>query len=407
MRDICDDIPQKHIFIQAEHCFSYSWRRFQKKYHEILASCNLDDVQLILAEHIDSLGILILMRLDGYRIPAHIFPHINAFPLEVLTLFSIFRALGHEEDIVVCGCTNTAKRYQAVLGVQTLAIPTFGISDDFYPMDSRWCRKKLHIPQHEKILLFTGRFAKDKAIPQLLRVYQQLKSSYPLRLVLILSAFERPLWNRTQNLLSDVHIIHSASIEELRLWYNAADIFSFPGCSIFETWGRAPIEAIVCHTPVVLADWCGFREYVSPHNGRLCAVQFEEKPVIPPFHYAGVREEIYRRELETEICSPTTDVGHVPAWTQRDFCIQALKSFVAQQYAISTAQYTRVDPAEPLQKEGFSPVIQLLWDYFRIDSLADLRRRDRELSWLNRGHRGSDAIIAQLYQMMYARHHQE
>ena len=405
MSEICQSLSHTHIFLAPVHPFQYSWRRFQKVYQEIQERCSLQDVQLILAENVDALGVLILMRLDGYRIPTILFPHINAFPLEVLMLYSIFRVLGHEDDVVVCGCADTAQRYRYTLGIQTLALPTFGITDDFYPMDPRWCRQKLQLSQDEKIIVFAGRFAKDKALPQLLHTVQRLQKSIPVRLVLILSSVEQELWQRHQHLLADTYVLHDVSKEELRLWYNAADIFSFPGCSIFETWGRAPIEAILCNTPVVLADWCGFREYVLPANGRLCPVTFSSQPAIAPFHYAGVRNDVYYQSLYEELNEPNQDVGQLPEWTRRSFCMQALSLFVHQQYEKSGARAERVQTSSFLSKEKYSEVLQLMWDYFRIDRLIDFRIRDQEISWLNRGHRGSDQLIRRLYEKMYRCQH--
>lgn len=405
MSEICQDLSYTHIFLAPVHPFQYSWKRFHSVYQEVRERCSLEDVQLILAENVDALGVIILMRLDGYRIPTILFPHINAFPLEVLMLYSIFCVLGHEEDVVVCGCADTAQRYRYTLGIQTLALPTFGITDDFYPMDPHWCRRKLQLSQDEKMIVFAGRFAKDKALPQLLRTAQRLRKSFPLRLVLILSSIEQDLWRKHRSVLADAHVLHNVSKEKLRLWYNAADVFSFPGCSIFETWGRAPIEAILCKTPVVLADWCGFREYVLPNNGRLCPVTFSRQPAIPPFHYAGLRNDTYYESLHEELLEPTPDVGELPEWTRRSFCVQALHLFVHTQYEKSGARFERVQTSSFVPKERYSEVLQLVWDYFRIDKLIDFRIRDQDISWLNRGHRGSDGLIRGLYEKMYRQHH--
>jgi glycosyltransferase involved in cell wall biosynthesis len=309
--------------------------------------------------------------------------------------------LGHEDDIVVCGCANTAKRYQQVLGIQTLALPTFGISEEFYPMDPKWCRKKLQQPLDEKILLFTGRFAKDKSIPQLIRVYQQISESKPVRLVLILSSVDTHLWKQTKDLLDGVHIIHDATPDELRLWYNAADVFTFPGCSIFETWGRSPMEAIACHTPVVLADWCGFREYVSENNGRLCTVQYASEPVVSPFHYAGVDDNEYRNLLEKSLSSPSSKVGILPEWAHHSFCVEALRIFVDSTYLTSNVRFVHENISAQIDKASYSNTVQLLWDYFHMNTIEDIFRRDTSLSWLNRRHRGSDELISSLFHMMY------
>ena len=49
--------------------------------------------------------------------------------------------------------------------------------------------------------------------------------------------------------------------------YSAADIFSFPIDNVQETFGLAPIEAMAAGLPLVVSDWDGMKDTVTPEVG--------------------------------------------------------------------------------------------------------------------------------------------
>ena len=48
---------------------------------------------------------------------------------------------------------------------------------------------------------------------------------------------------------------------------SAADIFVFPIDNVQETFGLAPVEAMAAGLPVIVSDWDGLKETVSPDAG--------------------------------------------------------------------------------------------------------------------------------------------
>ena len=75
---------------------------------------------------------------------------------------------------------------------------------------------------------------------------------------------------------SGVHIIERPDREDLADLYCAADVFVTAATSHFETFGRAPAEALACGTPAVAPSYDGFAEVLDRPGGRLVGVELDE-----------------------------------------------------------------------------------------------------------------------------------
>jgi hypothetical protein len=73
-----------------------------------------------------------------------------------------------------------------------------------------------------------------------------------------------------------VHIIERPHREDLADLYCAADVFVTAATSHFETFGRAPAEALACGTSVVAPSYDGFAEVLDQPGGSLVGVELEE-----------------------------------------------------------------------------------------------------------------------------------
>ncbi len=65
------------------------------------------------------------------------------------------------------------------------------------------------------------------------------------------------------------HHVDGAQDQSKRQAVAAADIFSLPVDNIQETFGLSPVEAMAAGLPVVVTDWNGFRDTVTPECGFL------------------------------------------------------------------------------------------------------------------------------------------
>lgn len=110
------------------------------------------------------------------------------------------------------------------------------------------------LPPH--FWLFIGTIEPRKNLPQLLTAYARLTPAERLPLILAGGAG----WGMTDvlstiaqhGLEQDVHLAGFIPVEELPLWYNAADAFLYP--SVFEGFGLPVLEAMACGTPVVTSN---------------------------------------------------------------------------------------------------------------------------------------------------------
>jgi glycosyltransferase involved in cell wall biosynthesis len=130
-------------------------------------------------------------------------------------------------------------------------------------------RKKYGIGSDEKIILFLGRLHKRKGIDFLINSFSRLlDQSKNSKLVIVGpdSGFLERVIRQTKKLKIDQHVLivgpvsHDEKIEVLV----DADVLVYPG--ILEIFGLVPFEAIMCGTPVIVADDCGCGEVIEKAN---------------------------------------------------------------------------------------------------------------------------------------------
>jgi len=114
--------------------------------------------------------------------------------------------------------------------------------------------------------------AADKNIPELLRVFEIVREYRDAELIVCFH-FPQKDYLRQCMALADsvegVRFVQEPSKHALVHWYNAADLFVSTAVSIFETFGRAPVEAMACGTPPVVSAYNGFRDTVAVDSGFL------------------------------------------------------------------------------------------------------------------------------------------
>lgn len=130
-------------------------------------------------------------------------------------------------------------------------------------------RKKYGFLEDEKIILYLGRIHKIKGIDFLIDAYSQVIEELPhARLVIAgpddgyLSTIREQI--QQLNLNSKPLITGPLYGRDKLAAYVDADVLVYPG--IFEIFGLVPFEAIMCGTPVIVADDCGCGEIIKEAN---------------------------------------------------------------------------------------------------------------------------------------------
>lgn len=117
----------------------------------------------------------------------------------------------------------------------------------------------------EPFVLFVGTLEPRKNVSTLLRAFAALSKEIPHKLVLVGAQgwMTAEMYETLQRLgLADrVRLTGFVPVEELPLWYSAADVFAFP--SSYEGFGLPPLEAMACGAAVITSAVSSLPEVVG------------------------------------------------------------------------------------------------------------------------------------------------
>ena len=143
-------------------------------------------------------------------------------------------------------------------------IPTGMDLQPFNQADGKKLRSKMGWDE-EKVLISTGRFAKEKNWPVFLQAAQKVHQKHPdLRVVLIGDGPEK---EALENLVTELDIAKQVTFtgklpfSEVISYLKAADVFGF--ASVTETQGLVTMEAMAAGLPVAAVDASGTRDIVE------------------------------------------------------------------------------------------------------------------------------------------------
>ena len=113
-------------------------------------------------------------------------------------------------------------------------------------------------------------------------------------------------------LMPDVgyHILDGADAALRKATLSAADIFVFPIDNVQETFGLAPVEAMAAGLPLIVSDWDGMQDTVTPDTGIRIPVQMADASLTTYLglrHYGGT--DTYRQYLSQLSAVTRLDVG--------------------------------------------------------------------------------------------------
>ncbi len=149
--------------------------------------------------------------------------------------------------------TTSAKAYLAMKKFLNIAVIPVGLEtanfNDCVQIDYR---KKLHIPQGQKILLYIGKVEERRKPLFCMDVYEKVKEKYPECCMVYVG--KGPMLDEVQAYakmknLKDVHFVDSIPQKELPSLYRIGSMFILP--TRYEIFGMVLMEAMYFGTPVI------------------------------------------------------------------------------------------------------------------------------------------------------------
>lgn len=379
----------------------YTPAQFENIYAELRSACDLASIDLVIAEYVDSLPLLYLMRRDGYSCPALMVPHTNPYPLSILFAFLLIAQHPHPDDVVICGSSNAARAYEHITGISAENICTFGVKDLYRPMDQRECREALGLPVERPLLLYTGRFMNDKGLGRLLTGYERLREKDP-RCLLAMSVthLDSSYYNALAPRMREVILFQRLEKERTALLYNAADLFVSGATSVFETYGKSPLEALACGVPVVVPRWDGFPYYLDETTGGLVDVKYVTEPQENPFEFAHMCDDHFAEEC-LRVLSRTDLADYViPDWARYEHTMEVLTRRVHAMASGGSVATTKHRPHSIDTTLHPRPVRAIL-EHYDLVEVDDLFVKAHALGLFNGSDAGDRTLLRDLHHTVF------
>ena len=143
---------------------------------------------------------------------------------------------------------------------EKIYVTPLAAEDIYRPMSK--CRSKDFITEKygikEDFVLYVGGFSPRKNIIGLIEAYSKLPSKLKESFKLVIIGRKGPSYTKYKNRADDLNISNNViftdfiPIEDMPLFYNAAEVLVYP--SFYEGFGLPPIEAMACGTPVIASN---------------------------------------------------------------------------------------------------------------------------------------------------------
>lgn len=222
-----------------------------------------------------------LARAAGFSGAITVLPYLNPTSWFDLSAIVVYRKFADQRDRVFVGSTPSARLYRSLRIDATVAEP-FGIDCDvFYPRrDASSTLTQFNIVARGPMLLFAGRAEPDKDLHRLLSVAVKAQLLFPdLQVVVATHVVDKGYMSLLGRLFTQerkVHLVVDPNREQLADLYSAADVFATASTSHYETFGRAPAEALACGTIAIAPRYDGFADVLAQPGGRLVDVDLQE-----------------------------------------------------------------------------------------------------------------------------------
>jgi glycosyltransferase len=188
-------------------------------------------------------------------------------------------------DKVIVLAKETRELLKQVYGVEEtkLFFSPNGLRDSCpavrVPEEKAALKRKLHLPAHEKIILYTGRNNEVKGIYPLVTGFERVLQRYPnCRLVIAGTLFDPyKLLKQASAAAAKISFTGQVTAEKVREWYGVADIGVLP--SYLEQCSYTGIEMMMYGLPIVASDgFCVKDMFADGENARVARIGDRSDP---------------------------------------------------------------------------------------------------------------------------------
>jgi glycosyltransferase involved in cell wall biosynthesis len=258
-----------------------------------------------------------VLRARGYGGALTVLPYINPRGWRDVLAAAVFRRYLDDRDRIFVGSRPSAALY-AALGVPAEVGEPYGIDDRIFRRrpDADRVRAQLGIPPG-RILLYAGRAQPDKDLYRFLRVGLKARLLFEdLTVVVASHVLDDDYLSAARELRGDsgVRFVIDPAPQQLADLYSTADVFLTASTSGYETFGRAPAQALACGCPVVAPRYDGFVELLAQEGGTIVDLAESADDGSPRADEAGLLRAVY--DL---LSSPTQHHESIAATAQRRF----------------------------------------------------------------------------------------
>jgi len=169
--------------------------------------------------------------------------------------------------IKVIAVTNNEVEQYIQMGVDQKKIAVISNGIDINKLNSKKnhgaFRKKIDI-NDERLVLFLGRIHQSKGVDYLIRSFGRVLENENNAILVVVGpddGYKRELERIIEELGIGNRVKFVDYISNVSEAYTDADVLIYP--AIYEIFGLVPFEAIICGTPVIVADDCGCGEIVK------------------------------------------------------------------------------------------------------------------------------------------------
>lgn len=179
------------------------------------------------------------------------------------SLFSITRFAIERSDGVTCVSVYLAERTRELFGITRplSVIPNFVDTKRFAPQ-ADGCPRAVFAPRGERVLIHLSNFRPLKRIPDVVRIFAEVRRHLAARLLMVGDGVERPAavaLARELGVADDVLFLSRQ--EDVPRLLLAGDLFLLP--SEEESFGLAALEAQSCGLPVIASRVGGLPEVIA------------------------------------------------------------------------------------------------------------------------------------------------
>ena len=182
------------------------------------------------------------------------------------------RIISLQSDSIIAWSLHEKKFIEQNFGVKSSKISVIppGVDLDlFHPINIQEARRKIHMQEDVRTILYVGRIERLKGLDMLLKALSQIQHKDTF-LYVIGGTNNTEEVNRLKkicidlNLNEKVHFIGSISRTQLKYYYNSADLYVLP--SYYESFGLSVLEAAACGKPTIASKVGGLPSIIRDNE---------------------------------------------------------------------------------------------------------------------------------------------